>query len=315
VRACRAGTFAAGTVAAAVLLAGCGSSDSAGGSAGSPSGGGPAGSAPVMLDVVASTDVYGDVVKQIAGDKANINSIITDPAADPHSYEANTQNQLQLSKADLVIENGGGYDDFIDTMLKTAKNSSAKVLNVVDISGKTAPAGGGLNEHVWYDFPTVSKLTDQIVAALSAGDPADATTFSANAAAFKQKLQGFEATEAAIKKAHAGEGAAITEPVPLYMLQACGLDNKTPAEFSEGIEEGTDVSPTVLKETLDLFTSKQVKLLAYNVQTSGAETEQVLKAAKASGVAVVPVTETLPSGKDYLSWMSGNLSAIQSALA
>ena len=267
-----------------------------------------------MLNVVASTNVYGDIVKQIAGDKVRVTSIIDDPDADPHSYEANTQNQLELSKADLVIENGGGYDDFIDSMLKTAKNSSAKVLNVVDISGRTAPAGGELNEHVWYDFPTVSKLADQIVSALSAGDAADATAFSSGGAAFKQKLQGFEATEASIKKTHAGEGAAITEPVPLYLLQACGLINKTPEEFSAGIEEGTDVSPTVLRETLDLFNSKQVKVLAYNEQTSGPETEQVLKAAKSNGVAVVPVTETLPSGQDYVSWMSGNLSAIQSAL-
>ncbi|MEP6641132.1 MAG: zinc ABC transporter substrate-binding protein [Gaiellales bacterium] len=302
----RRGVLGAGTVAVALLLTGCGSSDS------SASGSGP--SSGSTLNVVASTNVYGDIVKQIAGDKVRVTSIIDDPSADPHSYEANTQNQLELSKADLVVENGGGYDDFIDTMLKTAKNSSVKVLNVVDISGKTAPAGGELNEHVWYDFPTVSKLADQIVSVLSAGDAADAAAISSGAAAFKQKLQGFETIEASIKKAHSGEGAAITEPVPLYLLQACGLTNKTPKEFSKGIEEGTDVSPTVLKETLDLFSSKQVKVLAYNEQTSGPETEQVLKAAKSNSVAVVPVTETLPSGQDYVSWMSGNLSAIQSAL-
>jgi zinc/manganese transport system substrate-binding protein len=306
----------AGAAAAVVLVAGCGSSDSASSdSAGSPSDGASSASSAVTVNVVASTNVYGDIVKQIAGDKVHITSIISDPDADPHSYEANTQNQLELSKADLVIENGGGYDDFIDTMLKSAKNSSAKVLNVVDISGKKAPAGGELNEHVWYDFPTVEKLTDQIVSALSADDAADASAFSANAAAFKTKLQGFESTEATIKAAHSGEGVAITEPVPLYMLEACGLDNKTPADFSEAIEEGTDVSPTVLKETLDLFADKEVKLLAYNEQTSGPETEQVLKAAKDNDIAVVPVTETLPAGQDYLTWMSGNLSAVQSALS
>jgi zinc/manganese transport system substrate-binding protein len=106
----------------------------------------------------------------------------------------------------------------------------------------------------------------------------------------------------------------MTEPVPLYMLQACGLDNKTPSEFSEAIEEGTDVSPAVLKQAEDLFNDKQVKLLAYNEQTSGPETEAVLKAAKANDIAVVPVTETLPAGKDYLSWMQSNLAAIQTAL-
>jgi zinc/manganese transport system substrate-binding protein len=290
-----------------MLVSACGSSDEPGASSASSAGGG-------SVSVVASTNVYGDIVKQVAGGKASVTSIITDPGADPHSYEANTRTQLELSKADVVIENGGGYDDFVDTMLKSANNSGAKVLNVVDISGKTPGAGGELNEHVWYDFPTMEKLADQVASALSAADPSGASTFTANAATLKQKLQQLEATEASIKSAHTGAGVAITEPVPLYLLEACGLVNKTPDEFSEAIEEGTDVPAAVLQETLDLFAHKDVALLAYNEQTSGPETEKVRNAAKTNNVAVVPVTETLPDGKDYLTWMSGNLSAIQTAL-
>ena len=135
-----------------------------------------------MLSVVASTNVYGDIVKQIAGDKVEVTSIISDPAQDPHSYEANATTQLALSKADLVIENGGGYDDFVDTMLKTASNGSVRVINAVELSGKQAPAGGELNEHVWYDFPSVAKVATAITGALSASAPADAALFERNAA-------------------------------------------------------------------------------------------------------------------------------------
>ncbi|TCC50643.1 ABC transporter substrate-binding protein [Kribbella capetownensis] len=297
--------------AAVLLLSACGSSggdDNAAGAAGTSS---PA----AAIQVVASTNVYGDIVKQIAGDKAEVTSIISDPDQDPHSYEANTQTQLALSKAKVVIENGGGYDDFMDTMLKASKNTSAKVLNVVNISGKTAPAGGELNEHVWYDFPTVEKLATQLAGTLSEVDSANSSTYTANAATFADKVKQLEATEASIKTTSNSAGAAITEPVPLYMLTACGLVNKTPGEFSEAIEEGTDVPAAVLQETLGLFSSKQVKLLAYNEQTSGPETEKVLAAAKANGVAVVPVTETLPAGKDYLAWMTSNVDAIRSALS
>jgi zinc/manganese transport system substrate-binding protein len=316
----RMGLMGVGAAAALVLLAACGSgsdtSTSPGSDTSATSGTTTSGSS-TTVSVVASTDVWGDVVKQIAGDLAGgtvqITSIITDPDADPHSYEANTQNQLALSKASLVVENGGGYDDFVDTMLKSA-GGSPTVLNAVDISGKTAPAGGDLNEHVWYDFPTVQKVAAQIETALAAADPADAATYQANAKAFDAQLATMEQTEATIKKADAGDGVAITEPVPLYMLQACGLDNKTPSDFSEAVEEGTDVSPTVLKQTEDLFSNHAIKLLAYNEQTSGPETEAVLNAAKANSIAVVPVTETLPSGKDYLTWMQSNLAAIQSAL-
>jgi zinc/manganese transport system substrate-binding protein len=270
------------------------------------------------VSVVASTDVWGDVVQQVAGRLAGntvqITSIITDPAADPHSYEANTQNLLALSKTDVVVENGGGYDDFVDTMLKSAHNPSANVLNAVDISGRAAPSGGELNEHVWYDFPTVRKVADRIGAALSAADPGDAATYRRNATAFDRELTRMERAEARIKSSDSGDGVAITEPVPLYMLQACGLVNQTPQEFSEGVEEGTDVSPSVLQQTEDLFSTHRVMLLAYNEQTSGPETEAVLKAARDNDVPVVPVTETLPTGQDYLSWMRGNLAAIRAAL-
>ena len=270
--------------------------------------------ADTSLSVVASTNVYGDLVRQIAGGRVAVTSIISDPDADPHSYEANSRTQLQLSKADVVIENGVGYDDFVDTMLKAANNSKVTVLNVVGISGKKAPSGGELNEHVWYDFPTVEKLVTALVSTLSAKDPAQASAFQAGGAALTAKLEQLQSTEASIKAAHAGAGAAITEPVPLYLLEACGLVNKTPTEFSEAIEEGTDVSASVLAETLDLFSRKRVSLLAYNEQTSGPETTKVQAAAAAAKIPVVPVTETLPAGKDYVSWMTGNLSAIQTAL-
>ena len=98
--------------------------------------------------------------------------------------------------------------------------------------------------------------------------------------------------------------------MPLYLTEAAGLVNLTPAEFSEAIEEGTDVPPTVLADTLALFTDKQVAALVYNEQTSSPETEQLLAAANDNSIAVVGVTETLPEGKDYLSWMDANITAL-----
>ncbi|MGW7203316.1 metal ABC transporter solute-binding protein, Zn/Mn family [Streptomyces sp. NPDC054837] len=297
------------TGASLVVLAGCGSSsdsDSGGSASQSPA-------AASAIPVVTSTNVYGDIVGQIGGTKVDVTSIISDPDQDPHSYEANTQNQLALSKAKVVVENGGGYDDFVDRMLKSG-NSSAEVVNAVRISGRTAPNGGELNEHVWYDFPTVSKIADSIAAALGKTDPADAAVFTRNAEAFKAKLQPLEAKEAQIKKEHGGEAVAITEPVPLYMIEASGLENATPPQFSEAIEEGSDVSPKVLQAALALFSGKKVEALVYNAQTSGPQTERAEAAAKAAGIPVVPVTETLPSGKDYLGWMTSNVDALAGAL-
>jgi zinc/manganese transport system substrate-binding protein len=277
------------------------------GSAGSSADGG-------TIRVVASTNVYGDIASTIAGGAVEVTALMSDPAQDPHSFEASAQSQLAVSKADILIENGGGYDDFMDTLRSGSKNTKATVLNVVDLSGKKAE-GGELNEHVWYDVPTIQKLTTALAGTLAKADPSKKATFTANATAFSAKLAAIQKREAQLKSQYAGDGVAITEPVPLYLLDAIGLVNKTPEKFSAAIEAGNDVSPLVLQQTLALFSGHHVKLLAYNEQTSGPETDRVLAAAKLAGVPVVPVTETLPKGKDYVSWMNANLDAVGAALA
>ncbi|SDU99392.1 zinc/manganese transport system substrate-binding protein [Microlunatus sagamiharensis] len=294
--------------AAALLLGLTACSGSAGSAA--PASSGAAGT----VSVVASTNVYGDIVKTIGGDAVEVTSIIDDPSQDPHEYTANARTQLALSKAQLVVENGGGYDDFVATML-SATTAKPRVLNVADVSGyDQEPAEGEFNEHLWYDFPTMVKLTDQVQQDLSAIAPDRAETFRTNAAAFTTKLEGLEKSEETLAAEHRGTGVAITEPVPLYLLDASGLVNRTPEEFSEAIEEGSDVPPAVLQETEALFSGKKVGLLAYNEQTTGPQTEAVLAAAKSAGVPVVGMTETLPAGLDYVGWMQRNLDAVGGAL-
>jgi zinc/manganese transport system substrate-binding protein len=304
--------------AAALTLAGCASGASADPATSTPSTDSGTGT---VVNVVASTDVWGDIAATVGGDHVKVTSIIDDPDKDPHEYEADARNQLAISKASVVIENGGGYDDFVNTMLKSAKSGSRTVLNAVEISGKQDSSGkkasgtNELNEHVWYDFGTVEKVVDKLSATYAKIDKKHAAAYTKNADALKSKLDALEARESDLKTKYAGLGASITEPVPLYMLDAIGLDNKTPEKFSEAIENDSDVAPTVLKQTLELYSSHAVALLAYNEQTTGAQTEAVLKAAKDAGIPVVPVTETLPSGKTYVSWMTANLDAVAAALS
>ena len=290
----------AALLAVLALVVGCASS----GGAGSPGG----------VRVVASTDVYGDIVEQIGGDRVDVTSIISDPAQDPHSYEADARTELALSRAAVVIENGGGYDPFVGRLLAAA-GTRPVVLDAVTISGRTAPVGGELNEHVWYDLPSMRRLATRIAAALATAEPADASFFRANADRFAARLARLESTEASIRRAHAGAGVAVTEPVPLYMLQACGLVNRTSPAFSQAIESGEGVSVRVLDATLTLLRDHRVDLLAYNEQTAGVETTRVAAAARQSGVAVVPVTETLPPDTGYVGWMADNLRTIGAALA
>ncbi|WP_432487488.1 metal ABC transporter solute-binding protein, Zn/Mn family [Kineococcus sp. SYSU DK018] len=285
-------------------LAACGGGDSTADGTGA--------SADSTPTVVASTDVYGSIAAAVAGDAATVTSIIDDPSADPHSYEADTRTQLALSRADVVVENGGGYDDFVGTMLDAADGADPVVVNAVELSGKDA--GGEFNEHVWYDVPTVRKVAAAVEAALAEASPGDAATFQANADALDAQLAELEQRIADAAATTSGTPVAVTEPVPGYLLDALGAEDRTPGEFAEAIEEETDVPADVLQETLALFPGGQVRALVHNEQTTGPQTERVLEAAQAADVPVVPVTETLPEGEDYVSWMSANVDAVVSAL-
>lgn len=295
------------TVALVAALTGCGSSAPSGAPAT------PAPAAPAVR-VVASTDVYGSIVKAVGGERVAVTSIIDRPDADPHEYEATPADAAAVNGAALVVVNGGGYDDFA-TRLVDAAPAKPTVLDVVDLSGLQAGGGPEFNEHVWYSLPTVGKLADRLAADLGAADPPGAAAYTANAAAFKGRVDGLTGRVAAIKAAHAGAEVAITEPVPLYLVQAAGLTNATPEEFSEAVEEGTDPPAAVLDGTLRLFSARQVKALVANAQTESAATKQVERAATDAGVPVVPVTETLPAGTDdYVAWQGRQIDALAAAL-
>lgn len=267
------------------------------------------------VDVVASTDVWGSIASAVGGSRVSVTAIINEPGQDPHSYEASTRTVLEIDEAELIVVNGGGYDDFMDQMISSS-GTDAAVVDAVALSGHDDdPAGGELNEHVWYDLPTAARVADAIAAELAGLAPRHAAEFTANAKAFSMSLRGLMATEQRVKAADGGAGVGITEPVPLYMLKAMGLLNRTPVDFSTAVEEGGDVSPRALADTLALYTHHQVALLVYNDQTSGPVTEQVKAAAVSAGIAVVAVTETLPVGTTYVAWMRRNVAAVAEALS
>jgi zinc/manganese transport system substrate-binding protein len=286
--------------AAALALTGCATSSASGEASGDGT-----------INVVASTNVYGSIVKTIGGDAVTVTSILSDPSQDPHSFESSARTQLSVSKADLLIENGGGYDDFMTT-LANASDTKADTINVVKLSG--LDKGDEFNEHVFYSYPTMVKLVEAVTKDLSALDESGKDAFEKNAATLTTKLEDLESQTDAVKKQDAGDKVAYTEPVPGYLFDAMGLTNETPPDFSEAIEEGDDVPPAALRDTLALFTGKRVQLLAYNNQASSPETEQVQKAAEQNDIPVVGVTETLPEGQDYVSWQQANIDAVKAAL-
>jgi zinc/manganese transport system substrate-binding protein len=279
-------------------------------------------SAPALeddgLSIVASTNVYGSIAHAIAGDRAEVTNIIDSPAQDPHSYEASARDRLAISKADIVIVNGEGYDSFIEPLLAASPDDDRVVIDAVEASGFVVDGPlvdriGPFNEHVWYSIEAMRSLAARLAHDLSRLDPDNADAYDGGLAAFDEGLDGLSARTTAISEQYWGLGAALTEPVAGYLIHDAGLFDQT-IGFGEAIEEGRDVPPRELQQTLDFIRLHMVKILVVNEQTTSPEVEQVVKAAEAAGVPVMTVTETLPAGTDYLDWMSDNVTALETAL-
>lgn len=307
------------------------------------------------ITIVASTDVYADIASSIAGDRAEVEAIISGATQDPHSYEATARDQLALSRADLVIANGGGFDPFIGVMLASLGSEAPLLLTATEIAETGAgeqrgeephdhadegdddhahanddPShaddddhadddghdhSDGANEHVWYSFDSMAALADEIAHHLAEIDPDGADEYDENLAAFDAGLDELTETAQGMAAMHGGISVAVTEAAPLLLFDQLGFVNETPAEFSRAIENGTDVAPSVLLQVQRLIESGTLALLAYNEQTAGPETEQVLALAEANELPIVPIAETLPEGAGYLDWMQGTLAEIEAALS
>ncbi|WP_404430074.1 zinc ABC transporter substrate-binding protein [Microbacterium lacus] len=320
---------AALVAASALALAGCASAEASGSEDG-------------RIAVVASTNVYGQLVEEIGADRVAVTSIVAAGSQDPHSFEPSARDQLSVSRADLIVENGGGYDSFVDALID-ATGTAAHVITAVEFSHdwpendghaeEEAGAEGdhadeehdhdhadhghveGFNEHVWYDPHTIVHVAEAIAEELSELSPDDAATFDANLETFAAGIEDLEASLGEIDAAHGGEEIFVTEPVPLYLTGAAGLLNVAPEAFTEAVEEGQDVAPATLLDALDLVSAGTVRAVIANAQTGGAETTAIIDEAESREIPVVEFTETLPDGQTYLSWMQSNIEALGKALA
>ncbi len=265
------------------------------------------------LTVVASANFWGDLARQIGGDTVFVSSIITDPEVDPHLYESNAATAAAVSQADIVVLNGLGYDDFAQRILKTDARSDRSVVVAAEVFGIEDEAA---NPHLWYDLPRVPLMIDAIEQAFVALDRAHAATYRRNADRARASLEPLMDELDAIKSLHPEAPVLYTEPVAAYLLEAAGLGITTPAGFALAIEEGEEPSPADQLAMEALLTSGGVQIFLYNEQAVTPVTEALRRTAERAGVAVVPVTETLPDDEPtFQSWQLHQLQAIRSALA
>jgi zinc/manganese transport system substrate-binding protein len=287
----------------ALLASACSSSPASGSSA--PSGG--------RIVAVGAENEYANVIAQVGGKYVQVSAIMSNPNTDPHTFEASAAVARVVSAAQLVVQNGVGYDTFMNTIESAAPSSSRKVIVVQNLLGLPT---GTPNPHLWYKPVTMPAVADAVAADLSAFQPAHAAYFKANAAAFIASLTAWDNAIAAFKAKYPDTPVATTEPVADYMLAAVGADNMTPWALQADIMNGTDPSAQDVAVQRSLFTDRKVKVFLYNQQVTDSLTESFIALAQANGIPVVGVYETMPvPGYDYQSWMLAEVQDLAKAVA
>ncbi|MGH3867337.1 MAG: metal ABC transporter solute-binding protein, Zn/Mn family [Pseudonocardiaceae bacterium] len=299
-------------VTLAGLLAGCATEAPAGsGPAGAPSGEQPSGDTKIA--VVAAENFWGSIAAQVGGEHVTVHSIITNPDADPHSYEPTPADGRAVAMARDVIENGVGYDSWIAKLVDANPAPARSVLNVGDLVG--VKEGG--NPHRWYSPDDVHRVIEQIAADYQRIDPADAGYFDQQKQTYEtQGLARYHQLIADIKSKYSGAPIGASESIVTPLAEGLGLRLVTPESFLDAVSEGTD--PTAAdKITADQqIKTKQIKIFVFNSQNSTPDVTALVTAARDQSIPVATVTETLvPATASFQDWQADQLHGIEQALA
>jgi zinc/manganese transport system substrate-binding protein len=281
------------------------------------------------IQVVTSTQVWADITEILGGEWVEVTVLVPDNQ-DPHSYEASARDQLAVSEADLVIANGGGYDEFMDQLV-AASGTDLVFLKLVE--GEHIHAGETeatheeeahdhaheANEHIWYDFAQTLKAAEHIVEAIVELRPEAAETSTAGFDFFSSEMGNLEIRLEALREKALGLGFVAPEGVANLLLLNAGFENMTPQAMADAIEEERDVPLNALEDAKRLLTTKAAVLLVVNVSTQDAVSEQLIKAAEAGARPVVKMGETAGAASpgaelDYLDWMNLVIDQLQEAV-
>ena len=283
-------------VALATLLAGLGG---AAASAGAP-----------PLAIVAAENVYGDVAEQIARPDATVTSILSNPAQDPHMFEASPSVARDLANARIVVANGAEYDPWIDKLLGASRSATRTTITVAEL----VHARPGGNPHLWYDPATMPAYAQALAAALAAADPAHKAGYEARRQTFLASLRPLDDKVRALREKIAGTPVTATEPVFGPMAAALGLAMRN-ERFQIAVMNDTEPSAADVAAFEDDLRGHRVKLLLYHSQASDEAAQRLLGIAQAEKIPVVGVTETEPPGTHFQDWMLGELDAVAAALS
>jgi zinc/manganese transport system substrate-binding protein len=275
------------------------------------------------IQVVAGENFWGSLVTQLGGNLTNVLSIVSNPNADPHDYEANASDAAAIGDANFVILNGVGYDDWGLQLINASNTAGQEVLNVGVLNGVVVT--GGIvtgNPHQWYNPLYVNHTLLAMYYDLVALQPASKSVFQHNFATLNTtgsagniSIDELYARANHIKHEFAGTVVVSTESIFVYLANYTGLDLIAPPAFMEAIAEGNDPPASSVALFECQLEGGYVKVLVYNIQTVTPITTVLEGLAGEHNVTVTYVSETIqPPDTSFQDWMYGEYGYLENAL-
>ena len=244
-----------------------------------------------------------------------MSSIIVNPDTDPHSYEPTAADARTMAGARLAIVNGIGYDEWAPKLLEASPaegDGSRVVLNVGDVLGLK----DGENPHQWYSPASVRRVVGEIVADYDRLDPANAGYYAAREKAFEtESLARYDRLRAQIRARYAGTPVGYSESIFRPLGEDLGLKLMTPYGFAKAIAEGGEVTAQDKRTVDEQAEARRVKVWVFNSQNVTPDVQRVNEIARAQGIPIATVTETLsPAGDTFEQWQAAQLEGLMRAL-
>ena len=262
------------------------------------------------LKVVAAENVYGDVARQIGGPAVEVASVLNNPDQDPHLFETSPAVLRQLADAQVVIYNGADYDPWMPKLLAAASRPGRVTIVAAELTGKRA----GDNPHLWYDPTTMPAVARAMADAFAKADPAHAGDYQARLATLLAALKPIDDKVDAIGKKFAGTPVTASEPVFGYMASALGLAMRND-RFQIAIMNDTEPAARDVAAFERDLKEHRVRVMFFNAQASDKIVQHLVALARDNKVPVVGVTELVPPGQSFQSWMLNELNETEKALA
>lgn len=263
-----------------------------------------------QIAVVAAENFYGDIARQIGGDRVSVVSIMNNPDQDPHLFETTPGIVRQIAGAQIVILNGANYDSWMDKLLAAGLRRDRIVVNAARLTGYKA----GDNPHLWYDPATMPAVAVVIADALAKSDSAHAADYTARLKVTLAALDQITQRVAQLKAKHGGVPVTATEPVFGPMARALGLTMRN-ERFQLAMMNDTEPSARDVAAFESDLKERKVRLLIYNSQISEKLTDRLRDIARRAKVPVIGVTETMPANVKFQDWLLGELDVLDKALS